>query len=74
MGTKQSRIAKLECVKAHLAKSKESKKGFPRKIIVAKLMINFACLKRTAEEIVQAFIDSNQAEEIEENGELMIYG
>lgn len=74
MGTKASRQEKISYIKGMLAKSKESKKGYPRKLLVSRLIISYVCSLRTAEEIVQAFIDSKEAEEIEENKEKIIYG
>ncbi len=74
MGTTYSRKEKTEFVRNLIKKSKENKKGYPKKMILSNLMIKFFCSDRTAREIVQAFVDSNEAEEIIENEESLIYG
>ncbi len=74
MGTQQTRIEKLAYVQRMLNKSKENKKGFSKKMIIGNLMVLFNSTKNTANEILQAFIDSGKAEEILEEEELVLYG
>ena len=70
MGTHKTIKEKMDYVRKLL----KTGQGFNRKFLVSNLMINFNCIKKSAEEIVQAFLDSNTAEEKTENGEIMIYG
>lgn len=74
MGTKNTRIEKMEYVSKILLKSEEGKKGFSRKYIVSNLMIYYFCTKKTADEIVQAFIDGRKADVKIEDGEEVLYG
>ena len=74
MGTQNTHIAKTNYVKKMLEKSKENEKGYPRNYIEANMVILFHCTKKTAKEIVQAFIDAKMATEEDTNGEVLLFG
>ena len=74
MGTTKTRFEKIEYLSKFFSKSKESEKGYGKKFLIAQLMINRCCSRQVANEIVQSFIDSNKVTEVEENGEIMLYG
>jgi hypothetical protein len=74
MGTRNTRIEKIEYVRSLLLKSKEGRRGIPLKVIISGLMIHHYCTKKVAEEIVQAFVDGGEAERVIGDKEVLIYG
>ena len=73
MGTIQTRLAKIQMVRNTLKKATSIKKGVVKKKLVAELMME-GLTKRTANEIIQSFIDTEEAEiEIIEGNEVLIY-
>jgi hypothetical protein len=70
MGTAKSHAEKVGYIKSLLGK----KKPIPLKVVMSNLIISFGCDKRTAKELIEAFVDGSHAEIVQDGGEELFSG